>query len=328
MINLINRIFIGGGKYRYLEDRYRQIFKDTKYFIDISGFALSSAYGYLSAFNYVTNIMNAKKNSAPFYIFPQSIGPFNQPFSMKIPLYLLLCKYLKYPKKIFVREKQSYNYAKKFSAKNIEKTHDLVLQSSNTELMNSFNKMSEPHEIINVCGNSVGIIPSFRTMQRMSKESFEKTYRAIIETLLNKGKKVYLFRHSYEDLETCNLIKEYFYQNDDVMIIEKDLEFNELSQIISKMDLIIASRYHSIINSYINAVPVISIGWAVKYKELLKEFDQGEYFVDCQSKSDLDSLINKVSNILENHSKNREKILRKISEIKKIDIFNVLNTQL
>ncbi len=49
----------------------------------------------------------------------------------------------------------------------------------------------------------------------------------------------------------------------------------EQKGVISRCDLFVASRYHSIVAALSQAVPTVVIGWHHKYKELLEQFGQG-----------------------------------------------------
>ena len=103
------------------------VLENADFFIDVSGYALSSQWESLRSFNYILNIMIAKKYSIPYYIFPQSLGPFNYPSKHKILLFPLFKMYLKYPSKIFSRENAGVTYLHKFTKKNVETNCDIVL---------------------------------------------------------------------------------------------------------------------------------------------------------------------------------------------------------
>jgi len=125
---------------KLIAPRFAEIFKNADAIIDISGYALSSQWGWFPSVNYLLNIIVAKKYSIPYYIFPQSIGPFNYSLKYKVFLYPLMKLYLKYPKKIFVREKDGIKWIYKFTRKNVEKKYDIVLQNQGYNLTNIFKK--------------------------------------------------------------------------------------------------------------------------------------------------------------------------------------------
>ncbi len=53
-----------------------------------------------------------------------------------------------------------------------------------------------------------------------------------------------------------------------------------IRELISKMDMLVASRFHAMIGALEKEVPVLLIGWSHKYKEVLDMFEIGEYAID------------------------------------------------
>jgi coenzyme F420-reducing hydrogenase beta subunit/polysaccharide pyruvyl transferase WcaK-like protein len=311
-------------KYEYIKDNIKKIVKDADFFIDISGYALSSQWGWFSSVNYLLNIIIAKNYSISYYIFPQSIGPFKYSLKHKIFLYPLLKLYLKYPKKVFPREKEGMECVYKFRKKNVEKKYDIVLQNQGYNLANIFKKKVNLKNI-KIENNSIGIIPNSRVVERVDSEEIYSIYKLIIKKIINAKKTVYILRHSFEDLIICEKIKKFFLNNKDVILISDDLNAIELENIIKQFDFVIASRYHSIIHSYKNGVPALVMGWATKYFELLKDFDQLDYFFDCRNNISIVELDNKLDNMIKNYMNEKNKILHKINSMQKENIFDILS---
>ena len=69
----------------------------------------------------------------------------------------------------------------------------------------------------------------------------------------------------------------------------------------------------------------------IKYFELLKEFNQLDYFIDCRDNLDVNTIQQKLNKILEDYKDEAGKIIGKMSEIKKQtifdEVFNSLNQQ-
>jgi colanic acid/amylovoran biosynthesis protein len=231
--------------------------------------------------------------------------------------------YLKYPKKIFPREKEGLECVHKFSKKNVEKKYDIVLQNQGYNLANIFKKKLNLKNI-KIENNSVGVIPNSRVVERVNSEEIYSIYKLIIKKLINAKKSVYILRHSYEDLVVCEKIKKFFSNNKNVILISDDLNAIELENIIKQFDFVIASRYHSIIHSYKNEVPALVIGWATKYFELLKDFDQLDYFFDCRNNINIGEIDNKLDNMIKNYKNEKKKILHKMNSMQKENIFDIL----
>ncbi|MFZ2192740.1 MAG: Coenzyme F420 hydrogenase/dehydrogenase, beta subunit C-terminal domain, partial [Candidatus Moraniibacteriota bacterium] len=299
------------------KDDLRSVFYSADCIFDVSGYALSSQWGFFSSLRYILNIIIAKKYLTPFVICPQSFGPFHYHFWGRIILPPLIMLYLKYPNNIYAREMEGYNALKKYTKNNLEKSFDIVLNDASYNLKSIYNNKIEFSQI-NIKPNSIGIIPNQRVIENMknSKKDLFQFYIKAISEVLKYNRNVYIIRHSVEDLKICQEIKEIFQNNEQVILIKNDLCAIELEDIIKQFDFIIASRYHSIIHAYKNKIPAVAIGWAIKYKELLEEFNQLEYFIDCREKFELDKNIKKIDIISQKYKQDKETIEIKLDKIK------------
>lgn len=308
----------------------KDIIKNSSFIIDINGYALSSQMANkesLISFNqydYLLNIMVAKKFNVPFYIFPQSIGPFNYSFYEKIILYPLLKKYLRYPEKIYPREKEGQKSLEKFTRDNIKNNKDIVLLNDSYEPDNLF-KGDSKVRTIDIDPGSVGIIPNSKVMERIDRDKIYSIYNIIIEKLLEKNKEVYLIRHSHEDFQICREIKDLFSNNEKVNLIVEELNAIELEALISQLDFVVASRYHSIIHAYKNGIPALVIGWAVKYYELLKDFDQLDYFFDSRSNLKIQDILESLEKLDIKCKENKDKIKNNLKNIKSESSQNIFD---
>ncbi|MFO7792177.1 MAG: Coenzyme F420 hydrogenase/dehydrogenase, beta subunit C-terminal domain [Candidatus Saliniplasma sp.] len=324
-VNLLssNKTFSQGESpyLKHYED-IENIMEKCSFVIDISGYALSSQMGNPDAFlpikefDYLLNIIIAKRYGIPFYIFPQSIGPFEYSPIQKTIIYPMMKKYLKYPKKIFPREKKGVESIKEFTRENVEHARDIVLMNKGYDLDNI---LSEQFEFKNfeILQNSVGIVPNSQIMKRGEPEQIYSIYEAMIQELLQSKKVVYILRHSHEDFEICRNIKGSFSDNDDVRFIAAELNAVELEDIITELDFIIGSRYHSIIHAYKNRIPALVLGWAVKYKELMEDFDQLEYHFDSRDLLDKKKVLEKLKRLMKRYPTEKKVLDSRLKQIHK-----------
>ncbi|MCW4023431.1 MAG: polysaccharide pyruvyl transferase family protein [Candidatus Bathyarchaeota archaeon] len=312
------------------QDNLRAIIENAAFFIDVSGYSLfSNKFSSFLSFNicsysYLLNIVVAKKFGIPFYVFPQSFGPFDYPLWEKLLLYPLMWKYLKYPTKIFAREHEGMTYLRKFTCKNVEKKSDLVLVAGEYDQCNIFNKQISS-SVMTIPKNSVGIIPNMKLVKRVGSVKVFCVYDSLIKKLVDSGKRIFLLSHAQMDLSLCQEIKKRYCNEDNVQLITGDLNVLDVEQIISQFDFIIASRYHSIILAYKNGVPVLTMGWATKYFELMKDFNQIDYFFDFRKVIENDAIIKSLNKLIENHEFERVIIKSKIDQLEKNTAFNALN---
>jgi len=299
--------FLRNNRIKQRNRKIESIISNTDFFIDISGYALSSNFPLPHTIAYLSNIVVAKKYQIPYYIFPQSVGPFSYSLKQKFILYPLLKLCLSYPKKIFIREKDGLKSISKFTKKNVEESFDIVLQNKKYDLSNIYNKAIH-FKKMKIKPNSVAVIPNLRVFERMDSIKFDFVYNYLIKILIKSGKTVYLLRHSYEDLKLCEKIKKQFINNDNVILMSEDFNAIELEDIIKQFDFIITSRYHSIVHAYKYGVPALVVGWAVKYFELLEKFGQLNYYFDIDNKLNIGDIENGLCRIIKNYEKEKDKI--------------------
>jgi polysaccharide pyruvyl transferase WcaK-like protein len=310
-------------KHKEIQD----VLQNTCFIIDISGYVLSSQWPFSASLGYLINILIAKKYSIPFYVFPQSFGPFDYPWQQKLILYPLLKICLRYPKKIFMRETAAFEYAQKFTKSNVEQSHDIVLQNTEYHLSNIYSKEMS-FKNVPIVPNSVGVIPSVRVAEKVNPNLFFDAYQSMIQLLVGNGVTVYILRHSQEDLKICMDIKDLFHKDEQVKLIQDDLNAIELENLLEQFDFVIASRYHAIIHSYKKGVPVLIIGWARKYSELVREFGQTEYYFDCKAGIDSDELKAGLNRMINNRASEKQKIMSKAQSISHKNIFDILKNDI
>jgi len=303
-------------------DHIKRILKNSYFVTDVSGYRLTSEFGFFTSLSYLLDIMIARRFSVPYYILPQSIGPFNYHPLLKLVLIPMMRLYLKYPRKIYLREEDSFVNLQKFR-KDAEKRYDIVLGGERYYLKNIY-KNPPCLTDVKIERNSVGIIPNLRVFERANETELYIVYKTLIEKLIEKNRTVYLLRYSYKDLVLIDRIRNMFPTDSHVKVIENDLNAIELENVIKQFNFVIASRYHSIIHAYKNGVPALVIGWAAKYYELLRDFDQLDYFFDIRYKMEADKIVKALLKMLETWQNEKVKIKTKMNEISSENIFNTL----
>jgi colanic acid/amylovoran biosynthesis protein len=257
------------------------------------------------------------------YVLPQSIGPFDYPRPQKLFLNPLLRLYLSYPEVICPREQAGVESLAPYTRQNVQKEFDIVLQNQEYDLANIYHVKPELKQK-DIDTGAVGIVPNSQVFERSDPEDLYALYEAALNELLSEDRTVYIFRHSEEDADICRKISKKFEGEENVILLDDDLNAIELERIISQLDFLIASRYHSIIHAYKNSVPVIAIGWAVKYRELLNEFQQSKYFFEGREEINDSEFVRVVSEMVKECESESDTIEQKLLEIQQEDLFQRL----
>ncbi len=93
-----------------------------------------------------------------------------------------------------------------------------------------------------------------------------------------------------------------------VHLIEREFDVVEMEALIKGFEFIISSRYHAVVHAYKNGVPVLVIGWASKYPELLEVFDQSQYLTDVRDGLEGRSILAKLNSLLGNYRQEKQVI--------------------
>ena len=307
-------------------EKTRNILSRTDMLIDISGYALGSNWRFPKMLTYTMRLALVKKYNIKAYLMPQSFGPFDFKGFKKVIADYNIKNYLKNAYVINAREQEGKKLLeKKYKLKNIQKSTDLVLRSKEIDLNNICFENKENKKIdIDKEKNNVAIIPNMKNFLYGNKEEIIKVYQLIINKLLDKNKKVYVLRHSYEDIEACIAIKELYAENENVVLLDDELNCTEFNDLIKKFDFAVASRYHSIIHSYKNGIPCIAIGWATKYHELLGYFNQSKYILDVRQDIKTVNIGSLIDNMIDMQDKNSDIIRDRANLEQENDIFEDL----
>lgn len=255
--------------------------------IDISGYGLTSQFRRRQSQKYLANLAIAQRYDIPYYIFPQSVGPFEFTWPHHRMMKFLLRTYLQYPDRIYPREEAGADRVHEYRTDGVQRAMDIVL-THEYDLEHVF---KEPPEQCTpkLPDGTVGIAPNVKVFQRMSNDEFDQLYKQILSTITDISLSIAIIQHSEEDEYLCDRIASL--TDEDVTVITGDYYAFELEETIAQLDFLIGSRYHSLIHSYKRDTPAIAIGWAEKYRELLAEFDDAERVFDVRESLSTDDIV-------------------------------------
>lgn len=304
-------------------DKQNEFFCDVDLMIDISGYGLGDAWNKYEIEHYLYRIECAKYFGIKVYLMPQSFGPFK---TFDKSLLKRTKRALEYVSTIYAREQQGYDLLMdNFNLKNVKMSYDLVLNNKTVDL-NSVYKNVPMLCDIDVKSNSIAIIPNAQNSKVCSEKVLLEAYKSLIDKFIAYSKNVYILRHSNMDIDICEKIFKMFHNNN-VFLIEQELSCVEFSNIVNKFDFVVASRFHSVVHSYKNTVPCLTMGWAVKYLELHKLFHQEKYCFDVRNNFDTSKLLSAAEDLLNNHSKQSKIISKELNQVQKHNIFDDINLE-
>lgn len=210
-----------------------------------------------------------------YYLFPQSFGPLHS----KLRIFLL--KFiLGKAKRIYVRGKESQKNLQDIINKELIVCPDIAFLFDVPAEFYSKNYIEDFGESL----QKIAIIPN------VNLAKVKKEYIQLLTEFLKRlsDYRVFLIPHEikknkFDGLALCQQIYQELSESEKQkvrVIDDKDYTAKDYKAIIKKMDIVITSRFHGAIAALSQAIPVITLSWSFKYKELMSWFGLEDYNID------------------------------------------------
>lgn len=259
---------------------------EADYFLDAAGISFVDGREKFTVFNILTILPSLLLGGKVIKV-AQALGPFKN-LSNRLMAKLIL----PHIESIIARGRRTAEFLAELKLKNVEEFSDVAFSMQCT----SEDQAAAAALLDNIPENKtvIGISPSqvvFKLCRKAGKDycgELEKTVRLLSDA----GHVLVIFPHSarQESLKTHNndlpLLKEFVRQLGDlqnVIVIDRELEAGVLRQLISRMDVLVASRFHAIVSAMAVGVPAVVIGWSHKYAEVLEPFALDEFVMPYDS---------------------------------------------
>ena len=298
------------------------LYKNCDLMIDVSGYGLGSNFGPNQLSNYINHLEFAKAFKIPYYLMPQSFGPFDFDGEKK-NITENLPDLLRSVKLICAREKEGYKaLTEEYQLHNVRILPDIVLNNKGITLSNIYKKIPTETSPV-VTENSIALVPNERIASALGKDSAIELYKTITAFLLNKGRKVYIISHASADQTLCREIKDSF-PAENLIHLDKDFTCLEYNELVKRFRFVIASRFHAIVHAYKNSVPCIAVGWADKYRNLLAEFEQERFAFDVRSDCTINQIEDQIRYLDEHTEEESARIKMHLAKIQENNVFDLI----
>jgi polysaccharide pyruvyl transferase WcaK-like protein len=268
---------------------YMDAFEQTDCVIDMSGITYvgDGVHGSLHGLKSYGNFYYAKLNEKPFVRFIQSFGPFDD---WKVRYFAK--KEFKSLAFIPARGKQSAEFCRAL-VRDKSKVHSFpdvaILLPPDYSWANSF--IHENH--LTSKGYAV-VSPSSVIYRSVSKsvggsvgEKHVESMVKVCEGLIQMGEKIVFLPHMYSknsaecDRQVARLIANRL-PEESYLIVEEQLDPMMAKGLIALSKFAIVSRYHALVAALSTNVDVITIGWNIKYQDMMEYYDKDKYAVDMR----------------------------------------------
>lgn len=234
------------------------------------------------------DVFLAKKHKIPVFILPNSIGPLKNKLARKIVL-----KALNYAKVVYVRESTSFEYLKQEKLTSI-KSPDLgfYLQPSKRDFKGYLTEKGVPID------EKKCIAITLRPYRFDGKQNADELYnhylneiKKYISDILSKGMSVTLMAHTigpsaHEDdrIPLMSIFNEINPHKDLIYLHDRELNSEDLEKIYSYYDLVVGTRFHSVIFALNVNTPALAIAYGGnKAVGIMNDMELSEFVVPIEN---------------------------------------------
>ncbi len=292
--------------------------------VDVSGYAYSDVWGIESSKRALAWARHCKREGIPFVFMPQAWGPFRNP-SIRDCVREMCQNAL-----VYARDNESKAHL----------TEALGPKPNNVALSPdiAFDFQGGSHEqgaaLLESIGIGVGgspivaLTPNMRAYERCSGLGAGSSYIELmtgvaaycIDTL---GAAVLLIPHEFsfrnpssqDDRFLCGLISNAVSGRGSCATITDFCYTDVIRTVYEHVDLVIGSRFHSLVFALASGVPVVAVGWAHKYGELLQSVDFGEFALSIRQ-GGVEEVCEKVERAWERRTGSRAKLAPRVARLR------------
>lgn len=315
---------LGRKKLPYFEtypfNKIRSLEKNLDAIIDISGYAYGGDWGGI-VIKKVLKLKSIFPGSKLIFL-PQAWGPFHLQNHKN-----LMRKMLNASDKYYARDA--------YSQLELSKLLNVPLNSiaRENDIVFSFDHQAEIRDHSSGFAKSenellVGISPNMRIYEKShTKEGGNGYITSLVSVarllIKNHNAKIVLIPNEIKPIESgyaddrflCRLLFASIERKGNCMLWDQYSGAAEIKDIISKLDILIGSRFHALIFAFSLHIPCVALSWSHKYRELFKIFGMENFVLEMEEMQEHEKLVELLNHIINNYSSVVEKIETKRMEL-------------
>lgn len=286
-----------GGRFG-VKPRYPDLAK-IDVVVDVSGFAVGDNWGSEVASTQERFARHMKRLGATLIFLPQAWGSFQDPAVARAAAAVLELSTLS-----FARDRQSLAYLEQlrpYPAHKVRCAADVAFlfegDPPDVGLAHIQALIPQPRE-----RPLIAVVPNMRVYERAEGSGEDNAYvRLLVATALHcvdtLGCNVIMVPHEIkiggrnpDDRFLCELICRQANRPGRVAGMRGDYTAKELKSVIGHVDMLIGSRFHSLVAALSQKIPAVALGWSHKYAELMRDAGLDDYYVGITHVSEPDWL--------------------------------------
>lgn len=257
--------------------------------VDVSGFSYGDTWG-VGYFKYAWPWLDfCQLKNKPYIFLPQAWGPFEKqdvaPWAKKF------CE----TKALLVsRDDESSHYLAAIQGKKITEVRqcpDIAFCFQGLPLTSG----ATMKQALGITGQRplIGLVPNMRVYERSPGDGSANHYVKLLIALANYcinvlGADVLVVPNEInvsgvnkpDDRFLCGIIEANIQKTEHCFSVRDYCTSETVSAVIGSVDLVLASRFHSLVFALTQGVPVVALGWSHKYRELLRSFGLENFVID------------------------------------------------
>jgi colanic acid/amylovoran biosynthesis protein len=291
--------------------------------LDVSGISFADGREVFLPYNILT-ILPAMNLNIPVIKMAQALGPFTNPINrLAAKVILPKCN------RIFSRGDITSNNLQSINQNNFQRTADIAFLyqsqfSISHENEDKVNRLAgELERIIEQKKKIIVISPSSVVYQKSSKKKID--YLGCLLQLiraLDDENTCFLFlpnstrqsssKPRNNDIYVLNLLMHRALISMDPDTFSKtywvtwDVNTASLRRLMNMANIVVTSRFHSMVSSLALGIPTLVIGWSHKYVETMEDFGMQRFVVDFENKED--NLINLANELIQDEIEIRKQL--------------------
>lgn len=250
--------------------------------VDISGFGYSDVWGPHFSVRGMTWAAYCVARGKPFICLPQAWGPFTNPDVARHTADI--CRRAKL---VYARDRISLEHLQRVApdraddialAPDIAFRHQGALPEVGTAILSSLGVRLNERPIIALTPNmriyhrtrGEGRTNEYvRFMTEIGRYCLEKWHATLV---LIPHEMTAADRPKVDDRFLCGLIELSLATPERCVSLTENYSSDQMKSVISRLDMVIGSRFHSLVFALSSRVPTVAVGWAHKYSELMELF--------------------------------------------------------
>lgn len=295
--------------------------------IDISGFSYSDecAWGYSEAKETLVWLKFCNQKNVPYFFLPQSWGSFGEQGLVEI-----VKQFTQKAALIYSRDNISTKHLESVLGEDFvpRTTFDIAFLFEGDAVRAGRHTLAELG--IDRERPLIGIAPNMRVYEKAQGQGGGNWYVQLLVKLARHcitelNSSVVLLPHEVapagisrrDDRYVCGLVEQLVADSSRCVAVKSVLSAAMTKAVISNLDMLVGSRFHSLVLALSAGVPSFALGWSHKYEELMSDCGLPECCQPFSASLDVEGLVSMIDNVWHNKDEMGQILRGRIPEVQK-----------